>query len=145
LIEELARFERLEHQLKGSPEELGAQLFGDPPGAEAIVAEHEGRIVGYAIFFSTFSSFLTRRGVWLEDLFVTERERGRGIGKALLGGVARVAERRGAGRFEWAVLDWNTRAIAFYRAVGATVLPDWRVCRVEAEELSRLTTDEVGD
>jgi GNAT superfamily N-acetyltransferase len=140
LIEELAHFEKLEHQLTGNPSQLAVELFGERPHAEALVAERADRIVGYAIFFTTFSSFLARSGIWLEDLYVTESERGRGTGKALLESVATLAGDRGAGRFEWAVLDWNRRAIEFYEAVGAEVLPDWRVCRVEGDRLNHLAS-----
>jgi hypothetical protein len=138
LITELARFESLEHQLEGGPRQLAEALFGHAPAAEALVAEHEGQIVGYAIFFTTFSTFLTRPGIWLEDLFVTESERGRGTGKALLGAVGALAKRRGAGRFEWSVLDWNQHAISFYQRLGATLMPDWRICRVSGKALSLL-------
>lgn len=138
LISELARFERLESQLEGDASALAAQLFGERPAAEALVAAYDERIVGYAIFFTTFSTFLARPGIWLEDLFVTDSERGRGTGKALLRAVADVAERRGAGRFEWSVLDWNRHAIEFYEALGATVMPDWRICRVAGAALRAL-------
>jgi GNAT superfamily N-acetyltransferase len=130
LIRELARFEHLEHQLEGSAEELGRQLFGPSPGAWALVALMGDRIVGYALCFSTFSTFLTRRGVWLEDLFVTESMRRRGIGSALFDAVVEGAQKLQAGRVEWSVLDWNEKAIAFYQSRGAQVLPDWRICRL---------------
>jgi len=138
LISELARFENLEHQLRGSATELARALFCPHPVAEALVAERHGQIVGYAIFSTTFSTFLTRPEIWLEDLFVTQAERGRGIGQSLLGAVAALAHERNAARFEWAVLDWNERAIDFYRARGVTVLPDWRICRASGEALKKL-------
>ena len=140
LVSELARFEKLEHQLRGSATELADALFGPHPSAEALVAEQAGQIVGYALFFSTFSSFLTRPGVWLEDLFVTQAERGRGIGQSLLRAVAELACKRKAARFEWAVLDWNSPAIDFYRARGITVLPDWRICRASDGALTKLAS-----
>ncbi|HVX93338.1 MAG TPA: GNAT family N-acetyltransferase [Polyangia bacterium] len=130
LISALARFEHLEHQLSGSPAELARDLFGPRPAAEALLAEEGGRAVGYALFFTTYSTFLTRPGLWLEDLFVLESHRRRGIGKALLEETRRVAAERGAGRLEWSVLDWNANAITFYERFGATVMPDWRICRV---------------
>lgn len=138
LVSELARFEKLDDEVRGSAAELADALFGRRPSAEALVAERGGQIVGYALFFTTFSTFLTRSGIWLEDLFVTESERGQGIGQSLLCAVAALAHERQAGRFEWAVLDWNSRAIDFYRASGATVLPDWRICRASGEALKKL-------
>jgi GNAT superfamily N-acetyltransferase len=131
LIEELAGFESLAHQLHGSAEALGRELFGPSPAAWALVAQAEDRIVGYALCFTTFSTFLTKRGIWLEDIFVTESRRGRGIGSALLDAVIEVARRTHSGRLEWSVLDWNERAISFYRNRRAQVLPDWRICRLE--------------
>jgi GNAT superfamily N-acetyltransferase len=130
LISALARFEHLEHQVTGSPAQLARDLFGPRPAAEVLLAEDDGRAVGYALFFTTYSTFLTRPGIWLEDLFVLESHRQRGIGKALLAETRRVAAERGAGRLEWSVLDWNTNAITFYERFGATVMPDWRICRV---------------
>jgi GNAT superfamily N-acetyltransferase len=133
LIQELAVFERLSHKVSGNAEALGRHLFGERPVAEAVVAEAADRLLGFALFFGTYSTFLTRPGVYLEDLFVLESERGKGIGRALLSEVRRIAEARGAGRLEWSVLDWNENAIRFYRAFGAEVLPDWRICRVVFE------------
>ncbi|HET9952869.1 MAG TPA: GNAT family N-acetyltransferase [Polyangiaceae bacterium] len=131
LIRELARFERLEHVVSGSPDALAHDLFGERPSAEALLAESDGVPIGFALFFSTYSTFLTRPGLYLEDLFVLEPYRGQGVGRALLRAVHERARERGAGRLEWSVLDWNERAIAFYRSFGATVLPDWRICRIE--------------
>ena len=126
----LARFERLESTVTGSPEALARDLFGERPACEALLAEDGGVAVGYALYFTTYSTFLTKPGLWLEDLFVLESHRRRGIGRALLDEVRRLAEARGAGRLEWSVLDWNAIAIAFYERWGAQVLPDWRICRV---------------
>lgn len=131
LIGELARFERLEHKVTGSAMELGEHLFGERPVAEALLAEVEGTAVGFALFFTSYSTFLTRPGVYLEDLFVLESHRKSGIGRALLEAVRDVARSRRAGRLEWSVLDWNENAIAFYERFGATVMPDWRICRIE--------------
>ncbi|MEJ5171814.1 MAG: GNAT family N-acetyltransferase [Fimbriimonadales bacterium] len=136
LIERLARYERLEHQLQGGPEALERALF-DEGVARALVAEDAGELVGYAVYFTTFSTFLVRAGVWLEDLFVVPERRGQGIGRALLGSVVRIARERGAGRVEWSVLDWNEPAIRFYEALGARLLPDWRICRLDGEALDR--------
>lgn len=130
LIRELAEFERLTHLVTGSPAELGRDLFGEHPVAEALLAERDSVALGFALFFRSYSTFLTRPGLYLEDLYVRESERGRGIGKALLERVIAIARERGAGRLEWSVLDWNARAIAFYEKMGAKVLPDWRICRV---------------
>ena len=141
LIGELARFEKLEHLVTGTPSDLAQHLFSTSPSAEALVALRAHRLVGYALFFPTFSTFLARPGLWLEDLFVTESERGQGLGKRLLLQVAAIARQRKAARLEWAVLDWNTRAIDFYEALGATVMPDWRVCRVTGTRLANLGTD----
>jgi GNAT superfamily N-acetyltransferase len=130
LVRAFGVFERLEHTISGSAEALGAQLFGERPPAEAILAERDGQTLGFALFFTTYSTFLTRPGLYLEDLFVLEPERGTGVGTALFAEVVRIARERGAGRLEWAVLDWNSKAIAFYERMGATLLNDWRSCRI---------------
>jgi GNAT superfamily N-acetyltransferase len=105
---------------------------------ECVLAKEGERALGFALFFQNFSTFLTRRGLYLEDLFVVPEARGRGIGKALMRHGARLAVERGCGRYEWAVLDWNAPAIDFYEAIGAIVLPDWRICRMSGEPLARL-------
>jgi GNAT superfamily N-acetyltransferase len=139
LVLELARFEKLEHRVTGSAEGLRRHLFGSEPRAAALLAESAaGEALGFALFFSTFSTFLTRPGLYLEDLFVIESARGRGVGRALLREVSRIARDGDAGRLEWAVLDWNTKAIDFYRANGATVMRDWHLCRVTEDGLERL-------
>ncbi len=130
LIRALAVFEHLEHTLSGDVQALATHLFGERPAAEALLAECAGQAVGFALFFTSYSTFLTRPGIYLEDLFVLESHRGRGIGKALLSAVRERAQARGAGRLEWSVLDWNENAIEFYRRFGADVLPDWRICRI---------------
>jgi GNAT superfamily N-acetyltransferase len=130
LIRGLARFEKLDHLVTGSAEALREHLFGARPVAEAILAEEAGAPVGFALFFPTYSTFLTKPGLYLEDLFVLEAHRRRGIGRALLTEVKRIAEARGAGRLEWSVLDWNQNAIAFYETFGATILRNWRLCRI---------------
>ena len=130
LIHALARFEKLEHSVSGTARALGEHLFGARPAAEAVLAEEDGVAVGFALFFPTYSTFLTRPGIWLEDLFVRESYRRRGIGRALLAEVKRIAEARGAGRLEWSVLDWNDDAIALYERFGAQVLREWRICRL---------------
>ncbi|HVR63588.1 MAG TPA: GNAT family N-acetyltransferase [Polyangia bacterium] len=136
LICSLARFEKLDHTVTGSAAALRAHLFGPRAAAEALLAEEDGGAVGFALFFPTYSTFLTKPGIWLEDLFVLETHRRRGIGRALLAEVRRIAEARGAGRLEWSVLDWNQNAIALYTRFGAQVLPEWRICRLTFSGLS---------
>jgi len=135
LIRELAAFERLEHLVQATPEKLRPQLFGEKPAAEAMVAEVQGQVVAFALYFTNFSTFLAQPGLYLEDLFVQPDHRGSGIGEALLTRLAKLALERGCGRFEWSVLDWNERAIGFYQRMGATVMPDWRICRITGDEL----------
>lgn len=134
LIGELAAFERLTHLLQVTPESLRVHLFGERPVAECLVAEVDrdggAAVVGFALFFTNFSTFLGKPGLYLEDLYVQPAMRGRGIGRALLERLGALAVARGCGRFEWSVLDWNADAIRFYEKMGATVLPDWRICRV---------------
>ena len=138
LITDLAAYEQLTHQVTGTVEQLESHLFGDRLYAEAIVAEVGDRIVGFALFFSNYSTFLTKPGIYLEDLFVLPEYRRRGIGSAILIYLGKLAVQRDAGRLEWSVLDWNESAIAFYQQMGATVLPDWRTCRVTNEALVQL-------
>lgn len=130
MVRELAEFERLAHQLVATEAQFQAALFGAKPAAEAIVAEADGAVVGYALWFTTFSTFLGRPGIWLEDLYVRPAHRRRGIGRALLERVVAIGRERGCGRVEWSVLDWNADAIAVYAAFGAELLPDWRIMRV---------------
>ena len=137
LIRALAEFEELTHLLQVTPEKLRPHLFGEKPVAEALVAESEGVVVAFALFFTNFSTFLAQPGLYLEDLFVTPAERGRGIGEAMLTRLAKLAVERGYGRFEWSVLDWNANAIRFYERMGATVLPDWRICRIAGDALQK--------
>lgn len=138
LIRELADYERLAHEVRFDPAELGRQLFGPRPMAEVLIAESEGRAAGFALFFHNFSTFEGRPGIYLEDLFVRPAARGRGLGKALLAHLAGLAIARGCARFEWAVLDWNTPSIGFYKALGARAMDDWTVMRVDGEALHAL-------
>ncbi|MEM5311843.1 GNAT family N-acetyltransferase [Paraburkholderia sp. JHI869] len=138
LMYELAEFEKLTHLFTGTAEGLADALFGARPAAEALVAEDAGRIVGYALYFHNYSTFLSRRGLYLEDLYVQPSQRGTGLGTAMLRALAAIAVERGCARFEWTVLDWNTPAIGFYEKLGATVLPDWRVVRMTGDALERL-------
>jgi hypothetical protein len=137
LIHELAAFERLSHLCVVRPETLEPHLFGPRPAAEAVVAEIGSEVVAFALFFTNFSTFLGRPGLYLEDLYVQPAHRGRGLGQALLAYLGALAVERGCGRFEWSVLDWNTNAIALYEKMGATVMPEWRICRVTGEALAR--------
>jgi GNAT superfamily N-acetyltransferase len=135
LIRELAEFEKLTHLVEVTPRRLHTHLFGDRPVAEAVVAESGAQVVGFALFFTNFSTFLGKPGLYLEDLYVQPAQRGAGIGQALLRHLAALANQRGCGRFEWSVLDWNVDAIRFYKRMGATLLPEWRICRVTGEAL----------
>jgi hypothetical protein len=151
LIRELAEFEQLLHLVQATPEKLQAQLFGPRPAAECVVvdapADHAARaqqvhdqdhaapLVAFALFFTNFSTFLAQPGLYLEDLYVQPAQRGHGLGKALLQHLGALAVERGCGRFEWSVLDWNETAIGFYRRMGATVMPDWRICRITGQQL----------
>lgn len=137
LIGELAEFEKLTHLMRATPETLHPHLFGSHPAAECVVAEVAGTVVGFALFFRNFSTFLAQPGLYLEDLYVKPAHRGGGIGRALLQHLGALAVARGCGRFEWSVLDWNEHAIRFYERMGATVMPDWRICRVTGEALQR--------
>ena len=135
LITELAVFEKLEHLVVVTPESLRPHLFGPRPAAEAMVGEVGGQVVAFALFFTNFSTFLGQPGLYLEDLYVQPAHRGTGLGRALLSHLGALAVQRGCGRFEWSVLDWNQRAIDFYEKMGATVMPDWRICRVTGDAL----------
>lgn len=138
LIRALAEYEKLAHEVVASEEALRQTLFGAQPAAEVLLAEVDGRAVGMALFFQNYSTFLAKPGIYLEDLFVEPACRGRGIGKALLRAVARLAVQRGCGRFEWSVLDWNQPAIDFYKSLGARPLDDWTTFRVTGEALRKL-------
>ncbi len=142
LIRALARYERLAHESDPDPHALSEHLKGDgKPGLEAILAiNEEDRVVGFALFFSNYSTFLTQWGLYLEDLFVEPDYRGAGIGFALLRTVAELAAERGCGRLDWAVLAWNAPAIDFYRQLGAEMKGDWRIMRLEGKALDNLTT-----
>ena len=138
LVRELAVYEKLEHHARATADDFRAHLFGTRPAAEAFVAEVDGRVVGFALIFATFSTFRGQPGIYLEDLFVRQEYRGMGIGKALLATLARLAVERGCGRLEWAVLDWNAPSIGFYRSLGALPMDEWTVYRLCDEPLSRL-------
>ena len=137
LIRELAVFESLGHLMVATPESMAPHLFGPRPAAEAVVAEADGQVVAFALFFTNFSTFLGQPGLYLEDLYVQPAHRNAGLGKALLQHLGALAVERGCGRFEWSVLDWNENAIRFYQSMGATVMPDWRICRITGDTLQR--------
>jgi GNAT superfamily N-acetyltransferase len=138
LIKELAEYERLSHQVVATEVALRESLFGKRPVAEALLANLEDDPAGFALFFHTFSTFLGRPGIYLEDLYVKSEFRGAGVGRALLVHVAKLARERGCGRLEWSVLDWNEPAIGFYRGIGASPLSGWTVYRVAGEALEEL-------
>jgi GNAT superfamily N-acetyltransferase len=139
LIAELAVYEQLAEKAVATPADIERDLFSDNPVIRVLIAEEEGgRPLGFALFFRSYSTFLGRPGIYLEDLFVHEADRGRGIGKALLSAVARIAIEEGAGRFEWSVLDWNEPAIGFYKNLGAEMMDGWTTCRLEGEGIRAL-------
>jgi GNAT superfamily N-acetyltransferase len=167
LFGELAEYEHLEHELKATEEQLREALFGERPAAEALIAERPERAgepqagdpqagdptttsnptapaaepLGYALFFSTFSSFLATTGVWLEDLFVRLPHRGEGVGRALLEAVAACSVERGGERLEWAALDWNEPALGFYRKLGAATMNEWITHRLDGDALARVAAE----
>ncbi len=144
LVLGLARYERLEDQVVSTAADLGRALFDAHARVEALLLlpdDDATEPAGFALFFHTFSTFLGRRGLYLEDLFVDPGFRGRGFGRALLARLAALAVERDCGRFEWAVLDWNVDAQGFYRALGATIMPDWRLTRLTGDPLRRLAAD----
>lgn len=140
LIEGLAEYEKLSHAIAGNALALKEHLFGSRRYVEAILAESEGQAVGFALFFHNYSTFLTKPGIYLEDLFVLPEYRRQGIGKAILTRLAQIAVERDCGRLEWSVLDWNESAQEFYRSMGASILDDWRICRVTEDALIQLGT-----
>jgi GNAT superfamily N-acetyltransferase len=144
LVRALAEYERLTDLCTSTERDLADALFGPRPVAEAMIARLDGKsqdCIGFALFFHTYSTFLGRRSLWLEDLFVKPAHRGAGVGRALLASLAVLARERGCGRFEWSVLDWNRSAIAFYEGIGATVLSDWRIARLTGEALAQLGSE----
>ncbi|HEX3519196.1 MAG TPA: GNAT family N-acetyltransferase [Solirubrobacteraceae bacterium] len=141
LFRELAAYEKLEDQLQATKERLHTALFGERPAAEALIAEVGGETAGYALFFPTFSTFLSIQGIWLEDLFVRPAHRGGGVGKALLAAVAGAARARGAERLEWSALDWNELALGFYERIGAQQMNEWITHRLIGDELVTLAAE----
>jgi len=138
LIVELAEYERMRDAAVATDAELREQLFGAQPAAEVLLGEVDGQPAGFALFFHNFSTFLGKRGLYLEDLFVRPQFRGAGLGKHLMATLARLAVQRGCGRFEWSVLDWNTPSIGFYRSIGAVGMDEWTVQRLQGDALHAL-------
>lgn len=144
LIQELAEYENLQNEVAVTEELLRGALFGGSPVAAAIVAYEGAEPVGFALYYTTFSTFAGRPGIWLEDLYVRPTFRRRGFGHALLGRLARVAVERGYGRLEWSVLDWNKPAIGFYEGLGAIPLADWTTFRLTGDVLTRVAAEHPG-
>ena len=138
LVRDLAVYEKLLHEVQSTPELLAAALFAESPRVFCDLAEEDGKAIGFAVWFYTYSTFVGRAGIYLEDLFVEPAARGRGIGKALLRQLGGRCVAEGLGRLEWSVLDWNAPAIAFYRGQGANIHDEWRICRVSGDALKRL-------
>jgi len=138
LIRALSQYEKLEHEVTMTEDKLRASMFGPRPYAEALLAEEDGKPVGFALFFHNYSTFLAQPGLYLEDLYVLESHRGKGIGKALLVHLAKIAVERNCGRMEWAVLDWNVDAIGFYEKLGAKPNSEWTVYRLTGDSLNGL-------
>ncbi|MFY7998126.1 MAG: GNAT family N-acetyltransferase [Candidatus Kapaibacteriota bacterium] len=140
-IKALADYEKLTHEVIATEEALRTTLFGERPAAEVVIGYTENGIpAGFAIFFSNYSTFLAKPGIYLEDLFVKPEFRGKGFGKAMLIYLARIAQERGCGRLEWSVLDWNTPAIDFYQSLGATPMDEWTVFRLTGATLEQLAS-----
>ena len=142
LVRELAIYEKLEHEVKATEEDLHRALFGEHPVIEAAIASLDGEPVGFALFFPNFSTFLGKPGLYLEDLYVRPAARGAGLGRELMEYLARLAIERGWGRFEWSVLDWNEPAIGFYRRLGAEPLAEWTTFRLTSGEMRKLAGNE---
>ncbi len=138
---ELAEYEKLSHAVVAAESDMDEALFGENPVAECIVMEYEGRSVGFALFFRSFSTFVGRPGIYLEDLYVQPEMRGKGMGRAMLTHLAKLAVERGCGRLEWSVLNWNESAIGFYKSLGAVPMDEWTVFRMTGESLERFAAE----
>jgi GNAT superfamily N-acetyltransferase len=141
LILELARFEKLEHEVESTVQSLNEAFFGHAPAAGALLARQGEKVAGYAIYFFTFSSFVGRRGIWLEDVYVRPQFRKQGLARKLIYAVARIGLELNCGRFEWTALNWNKTALDFYEKLGAKALNEWVLLRVNAEGLRRLANE----
>lgn len=140
MIRDLAEYERMSDQVVATEAGLHEVLFGPSPQAEVLIAYADDRPAGFALFFHNFSTFVGRRGLYLEDLFVKPEFRGLGVGRRLLTELARIAVQRNCGRFEWSVLDWNEPAIGFYRKLGAEMMKEWRIFRLKGDALKQLAS-----
>ena len=138
LIKELAEYEKLAHQVSATEASLRATLFGPRPYAQTLIARFNGEVAGQAIFFHTYSTFMAKPGIYIEDIYVRVPLRGKGIGKALLCEVAKIARQRNCGRIEWSVLDWNQPAIDFYKRIGAAPLDEWTMFRLDEAGIAKL-------
>ena len=145
LIRELARFERLEHEVQATVETLNSSFFGPQPAAGALLARSGNELAGYAIYFFTFSSFIGRPGLWLDDVYVRPQFRGQRLGRALFRAAARIGAGKNCGRFEWTALDWNEKALEFYRKLGAKEMKEWVLLRLDAAGLQSLAKTENFD
>lgn len=141
LIRALAEYEKLAHLVQADEALIARELFGENSPAETLLCTVAGEAVGFAVYFHNFSTFMGRKGLYLEDLFVRPEHRGRGYGKALFLHVARIAHQRGCGRYEWMVLDWNAPSIRFYESHGAQRMDDWRLFRVTGDALAALARE----
>ncbi len=141
-IRGLAEYEKLTEECVATEDDLRRTLFAERPAAELLIARIGSTPVGFALFFQSYSTFLAKPGIYLEDVFVLPEHRGKGAGKALLVRLAQITRQRGCGRLEWSVLDWNAPAIEFYQRLGATVMPDWRICRMKPAEIAKLAAGE---
>ena len=139
-IKELADYEKLSHEVLATEEEFRQNLFGEKKFAEVVIGEYNSEPVGYALYFYNFSTFLGKPGLYLEDLYVKQEVRGKGFGKALLAYLARLAVDQKCGRFEWAVLDWNEPSINFYESLGASLMKEWIITRVDGDNLLKLAS-----
>jgi GNAT superfamily N-acetyltransferase len=142
LIRELAVFEKLEHAVEATSSVLENSLFGPQPAAGALLARCDGKLAGYAIYFFTFSSFIGRAGIWLEDIYVRQEFRKQGLGYNLIQAVARIGVEKNCGRFEWTALDWNVKALDFYDQLGAQKLDEWVLLRMNQEQLRKLGAED---
>ena len=142
LIKALGEYEHLSHEAVASEADLDHWLFGPRPAAEVVLAYADDAVVGFALFFHNFSTFLGRPGLYLEDLFVVPEWRGRRIGARLIAHLAEIAVQRGCGRMEWMVLDWNEPALRFYDRIGATVMKEWKLCRLTGDALARVASQQ---
>src|SRR6187399_466675 len=141
LVRELAEYEKLEHQAKATPDDFLREIEAPNPVIHMLIAEWNGEPAGFALYFFNFSTFVGRHGLYLEDLFVRPAQRSHGIGRALLRALARIAQERGCGRMEWAVLDWNEPALRFYKSLDARQMNEWIIHRLTPVEIAKLAAE----